>query len=117
MNATIEARAEMERADVECDPAEWPAWTDDAVWNPSEMVRPLTPRQAEVYALILELTRERGMPPTTRELSSAMGCASPNAVQCHLAYLRDKGWLKESNNLSRGIVPRYGRVSAPERRA
>ncbi|MCB0880608.1 MAG: transcriptional repressor LexA [Thermoleophilia bacterium] len=53
----------------------------------------LTPRQAEILAFITQHTRERGYPPTVREIGQAVGLASPSTVHAHLAKLAEGGHI------------------------
>lgn len=53
----------------------------------------LTPRQREVVSAIRRLTRDRGYPPTIRELASEIDVAGPNGVKQHLRSMVRKGWV------------------------
>ena len=71
---------------------------------------PLTARQAEVYAAILDYWAEYARPPSVRELGAALGIGSPNGVVCHLAFLTKKGWVEwrkstGQRGTARGIWP------------
>lgn len=63
----------------------------------------LTPRQQEVFDLLVAFIQKRGYPPTARELSDLIGAASPNAAAEHLRVLRRKGVITIAPNMSRGI--------------
>jgi SOS-response transcriptional repressor LexA len=52
---------------------------------------PLTPRQWEIFRLIVEYTGEHGTPPTLRDLCRGMGIRSPNGVMNHILSMRKKG--------------------------
>jgi repressor LexA len=54
----------------------------------------LTERQRQVLDFIDEAVRERGYPPSVREIGEAVGLSSPSTVHAHLAALQDKGYLK-----------------------
>jgi repressor LexA len=81
----------------------------------------LTPRQREVLELIRATVREKGFPPTVRELGEKLGINSPNGVFQHLAELERKGYLKRSGGKSRMLtltekkadttIPLKGKVS------
>ncbi|TDQ26714.1 repressor LexA [Raoultella sp. BIGb0149] len=63
----------------------------------------LTPRQQEVFDLLVAFMQKHGYPPTARELSDLIGAASPNAAAEHLRALRRKGVITIAPNVSRGI--------------
>lgn len=56
--------------------------------------QPVTKRQAAVVRTIVALTRQRGYPPTIREIADKMHISSPNGVACHLRALRRKGYVE-----------------------
>jgi SOS regulatory protein LexA len=66
----------------------------------------VTKRQAEVLFLIHEYVREKGYPPTVRELVSLTGRKSTAGIQKLLDALERKGHIKKAPGRSRGIVPR-----------
>lgn len=72
----------------------------------------LTKRQAALLYLIREFVREKGYPPTVRELVTLTGRRSTAGVQKLLDALRKKGHIKKSPGCSRGIVPLGGVQSA-----
>lgn len=63
----------------------------------------LTPRQQEVFDLLVAFIQKHGYPPTARELSELIGAGSPNAAAEHLRALRRKGVITITPNMSRGI--------------
>ncbi|HFI5640643.1 LexA family protein [Raoultella planticola] len=63
----------------------------------------LTPRQQEVFDLLVAFIKKHGYPPTARELSELIGAASPNAAAEHLRALCRKGVITIAPNMSRGI--------------
>ncbi|MCS6996911.1 MAG: transcriptional repressor LexA [Casimicrobiaceae bacterium] len=84
-------------------------------------MRPLTPRQAEILALIQEFVDERGFPPTRAEIAERLGFRSANAAEEHLRALERKGVIELLPGASRGIqlkqaglpgLPLIGRVAA-----
>lgn len=82
-------------------------------------MEPLTPRQAEILALIREHLERTGMPPTRAEIARAFGFRSPNAAEAHLRALARKGAIELVPGASRGIrlrqppgLPVVGRVAA-----
>ena len=96
------------------------------------MRKKLTARQQEIYDFIAHAIRERGYPPTIREVMDAFAIASTNGVRTTLAALEKKGYIRRHAMLSRGIeltdyqpreqalsgdireVPVIGRVAAGE---
>ena len=84
----------------------------------------LTPRQAEILALIREYIYDEGYPPTRMEIAEAFGFRSPNAAEEHLRALERKGAIELLQGSSRGIrlldagedqgIPVVGRVAAGE---
>jgi repressor LexA len=64
----------------------------------------LTKRQAEILVLLRKFVRERGYPPTVRELVSLTGRKSTAGVQKLLEALERKGYIKKIPGRSRGIV-------------
>jgi len=65
----------------------------------------LTARQRQILAFIEERIRIDGLPPTRAEIVAHFGFASPNAAQCHLAALADRGAIELRPGRARGIVP------------
>ncbi len=96
------------------------------------MRKKLTDRQQEIYEFIAQTIRDRGFPPTIREIMEAFQIASTNGVRTTLAALEKKGFIKRRPMLSRGIeltdyverdlpasleireIPVIGRVAAGE---
>src|SRR5215475_8992912 len=65
--------------------------------------RPLTGRQRQVLDFIDQAVRERGYPPSVREIGEAVGLSSPSTVHAHLAALQDKGYLRRDPSKPRAI--------------
>ena len=72
----------------------------------------MTERQAEIFVLVRKFVRERGYPPTVRELVSLTGRKSTAGVQKLLNALERKGYIKKVPGRSRGIVLSGGVQSA-----
>ena len=64
----------------------------------------LTDRQLQVLAYIAERIRERGYPPTIREIGNELGIRSTNGVNDHLKALERKGYINRSGSKSRAIM-------------
>lgn len=86
----------------------------------------LNERAREILAFIRDFGRERGYPPTIREIGAAFGISSTNGVRYYLNLLAKEGHLRRSGKISRGIgvpvpaaaarrpegIPILGRVAA-----
>lgn len=86
----------------------------------------LNERAREILSYIRDFGRERGYPPTIREIGAAFGISSTNGVRYYLNLLSKEGYLKRSGKISRGIgvpvastavrrfegIPILGRVAA-----
>ena len=88
-------------------------------------LKPLTPRQQQVFDLIKDNISETGMPPTRAEIATFFGFKSANAAEEHLNALAKKGYIEMLPGTSRGIrlaeefiehegLPLIGRVAAGE---
>jgi repressor LexA len=64
----------------------------------------LTKRQTEILLLLRKFVRERGYPPTVRELISLTGRKSTAGMQKLLDALERKGYIKKAHGRSRGIM-------------
>ncbi len=63
----------------------------------------LTKRQEETLDFIRKSIRERGYPPTLREIGEHMGIRSTNGVNDHLRALERKGYLRREDMKSRAL--------------
>ena len=78
--------------------------------------------QKKIYEFIVEYIRDEGMPPTNREIGSAMNIASTGHVDYHLSMLEKKGYITRESKKSRGIklvqhlygIPVMGSIAAGE---
>lgn len=95
----------------------------------TKMVYPLTSKQKEILDFIKSYFREKGFPPTLREIASHFGLKSPRSSQKGLQILERKGFIQRVPHRSRGIellsvpksplrevisVPLVGKVRAGE---
>ena len=62
----------------------------------------LTPRQKEIFDFIKEFIKERGFPPSVREIGEHFRIY-PRAVFDHLKALERKGYLRRQGSMSRGL--------------
>ncbi len=91
----------------------------------------LTTRQRQILEFIKRQTREKGYPPSVREIGENVGLSSSSTVHGHLARLEEKGYLRRDPSKPRAIevldddgravqrhrlvsVPLVGRVTAGE---
>ena len=79
---------------------------------------PLTDRQRGILDFIETNMRERGYPPSVREIGEAVGLSSSATVHNHLATLQKLGYLHRDPTKPRAIEVRYEAASgvAMERR-
>ena len=66
-------------------------------------MRDLTEREQRVLDFIVGRTREKGSPPTIREIGEAFQIASTNGVRYYLSALERKGYIARNRRVSRGI--------------
>ncbi|WP_026970718.1 transcriptional repressor LexA [Aliagarivorans marinus] len=66
-------------------------------------MKPLTPRQTEVYELIKRHLNDTGMPPTRAEIARELGFRSANSAEEHLRALAKKGVIEMIPGASRGL--------------
>ncbi|MFT6396649.1 MAG: repressor LexA [Bradymonadia bacterium] len=67
-------------------------------------MKDLTGRQLQVLGFIAETIRDRGFPPTIREIGNALGIKSTNGVNDHLKALERKGFIAREGSQSRAIM-------------
>ena len=94
--------------------------------DPSETPEtgPLTARQRRIVDFIAATVRERGYPPTVREIGEAVGLTSSSSVHAQLANLERRGLLtkdptkpramtlSDANRAEGVVVPLVGRIAA-----
>ncbi|HYI63210.1 MAG TPA: transcriptional repressor LexA [Acidimicrobiales bacterium] len=71
----------------------------------------LTTRQRQILDCIEASMRERGYPPSVREIGETVGLTSPSTVHNHLATLQKRGYLKRDPSKPRAIEVRYDSMS------
>lgn len=91
------------------------------------MERGLTDKQRKILEFIIDFLKERGAPPTIREIAGRFGFSSPASVLRHLLALERKGFIRRREYTARGIelvkesvrrlfldegIPLVGRVAA-----
>jgi len=65
----------------------------------------LTDRAREILRFIQRSTREKGYPPTIREIGEAFQISSTNGVRHYLNVLEKSGHLRRVGKISRGLMP------------
>ncbi|MFP4513848.1 MAG: transcriptional repressor LexA [Acidimicrobiales bacterium] len=73
----------------------------------------LTIRQREVLETIDAHMRDRGYPPSVREIGEAVGLSSPSTVHSHLRTLQKLGYLRRDPTKPRAIEVRWDANSGP----
>jgi repressor LexA len=63
----------------------------------------LTERQTKILECLETTMRERGYPPSVREIGAAVGLSSPSTVHSHLAQLETAGYLRRDPTKPRAI--------------
>jgi repressor LexA len=67
----------------------------------------ITYRQRQVLEFIEQQTRDRGYPPSVREIGEAIGLTSPSTVHSHLNTLQRLGYLRRDPTKPRAIEVRW----------
>lgn len=67
------------------------------------MARKITKRQQQIYDFIRSYQKERGYPPSVREMASAVGLSSPSTVHAHLNALEDLGLIRRDATKPRAL--------------
>jgi repressor LexA len=71
----------------------------------------LTGKRREILDFIAREVRERGYPPSVREIGLAVGLASTSTVQAHLNTLQKQGYLRRDPTKPRALEVRYDATS------
>ena len=71
----------------------------------------LTDRQRQILLYIEECMRDRGYPPSVREIGEAVGLSSSATVHNHLATLQELGCLRRDPSKGRAIEMRFDSAS------
>ncbi len=71
------------------------------------MAEVLTQKRKEILDCITESLRERGYPPSVREIGERVGLTSSSTVHAHLAVLQREGYLRRDPTKPRAIEVRY----------
>ena len=68
-------------------------------------LRPLTPRQREVWRWIRDYHARERIGCSVRDVMAAFGTTNPNGAYCHLVPLRQKGWVEWRKDRANSIIP------------
>ena len=63
----------------------------------------LSERQQRIYEFIMKFSRDKGRPPTIREIGSHVGISSTSVVNYNLNILVREGMLQREKEVSRGL--------------
>ena len=67
----------------------------------------LAGKRRRILEFIAEQIRERGYPPSVREIGEAVGLTSPSTVHTHLQVLQRQGYLQRDPTKPRAIIVRW----------
>lgn len=67
------------------------------------MARKISKRQQQIYDFIRSYQKEKGYPPSVREMATAVGLSSPSTVHAHLSALEDLGLIKRDATKPRAL--------------
>ncbi|MFA5890972.1 MAG: transcriptional repressor LexA [Actinomycetota bacterium] len=76
-------------------------------------MRDLTKRQRAIVDFIMTTHRERGYPPTVREIGDAVGLQSPSSVHAQISTLVERGYLRKDPTRPRALVVRKDEDGIP----
>ena len=71
------------------------------------MAEALTGKRQQILECIAANLRDRGYPPSVREIGEAVGLTSSSTVHAHLAVLQREGYLRRDPTKPRAIEVRY----------
>jgi repressor LexA len=71
------------------------------------MAEVLSGKRLQILTFIADSQRERGYPPSVREIGEAVGLTSSATVHTHLAVLQREGYLSRDPSKPRAIVVHY----------
>jgi repressor LexA len=70
-------------------------------------MKDLTPRQRQVLEYIDEQVRQRGYPPSVREIGEAVGLTSTSTVHAHVSALVNKGYINRHASRPRALEVKF----------
>ena len=75
------------------------------------MAQVLSSKRQQILGCIADSLRQRGYPPSVREIGEAVGLQSTSTVHAHLAVLEREGYLRRDPAKPRAIEVRYDPTS------
>jgi repressor LexA len=78
-----------------------------AISKETAMAEVLSAKRQQILTFIADSQRDRGYPPSVREIGEAVGLASSATVHTHLAVLQREGYLVRDPSKPRAIQVRY----------
>jgi repressor LexA len=79
------------------------------------MAEVLTPMRRQILEFIVSCQRERGFPPTIREIGEEVGLSSSATVANHITVLKDAGYIEKNAQQPRTLTVRLDAANpAPE---
>ncbi len=75
------------------------------------MAEVLSGKRQQILTFIADSQRDRGYPPSVREIGEAVGLASSATVHTHLAVLQREGYLSRDPSKPRAIQVHYDPAS------
>ncbi|HXQ75179.1 MAG TPA: transcriptional repressor LexA [Acidimicrobiales bacterium] len=78
------------------------------------MAEALTGKRQQILEFIGDRVRERGYPPSVREIGEAVGLTSSSTVHAHLAVLQREGYLRRDPTKPRAIEVLHDPSSDPQ---
>jgi len=82
-------------------------FVDERPYDAGMTEQKITARQREILEFIEAQTRDRGYPPSVREIGDAIGLTSPSTVHSHLNTLTRLGYLRRDPTKPRAIEVRW----------
>lgn len=84
-------------------------YSGNRLWPPAEAkewnrLERLTSKQNQIYDYIQRYTRQRGYPPSVREIAAAVGLKSPSTVHFHLKAMEAAGVVTRGAGKTRSIT-------------
>ena len=67
------------------------------------MKKEISKKQQQIYDYLKESIRQKGYPPSVREICKASGLSSTSSVHAHLRVLEERGYIRRENYKNRSI--------------
>ena len=76
----------------------------------------LSKRQQLILDFIQARIKDKGYPPSVREIGAAVGLKSSSTVHAHLMHLQEKGYIRKDPSKPRAVIPipSENEISAPD---